>query len=104
MGWFFDEWVYGTAIPTYRVAYRAEPVAGGKWRMRLRVRQENVPDDFRMLVPYSIDFGDNRSARLRVDVRGPVTEVELPLFPLEPKGLRFNELEGVLAEVKMEKW
>jgi hypothetical protein len=104
LGWFFDEWVYGTAIPTYRVAYRAEPVAGGKWRVRLRVRQENVPDDFRMLVPYSIDFGDNRSARLRVDVRGPVTEVELPLFPLEPKGLRFNELEGVLAEVKMEKW
>jgi len=26
MGWFFDEWVDGTALPTYRVAYRTEPM------------------------------------------------------------------------------
>jgi hypothetical protein len=37
-------------------------------------------------------------------VRGPATEVDLPLVPAEPKGLRFNDLDGVLAEVKMESW
>src|SRR2546430_6775857 len=25
MDWFFDEWVKGTAIPTYHVAWKAEP-------------------------------------------------------------------------------
>lgn len=104
MDWFFDQWVYGTAIPTYRVAYRVEPAPEGKYRMTVRVRQENVPDDFQMYVPVSVDLGQNRWARLRVKVQGPVSEIALPLMPLEPQGIRFNELESVLAEVKMERW
>lgn len=104
LDWFFTQWVEGTGIPTYRVASRWEPVVGGKWRMRVRVRQSGVPEDFRMPVPIAVDLGENRFARLRIDVRGPVTEVDLPLLPSEPKGLRFNELEGVLCEVKLEKW
>jgi aminopeptidase N len=24
LGWFFDQWIYGTEIPTYRVAYRSD--------------------------------------------------------------------------------
>jgi hypothetical protein len=42
---------------------------------------------------------------MRVQVQGPVTELDLPVvLPSEPVGLRFNEREGVLAEVKAEKW
>jgi hypothetical protein len=105
MDWFFDEWVRKTAVPTYTVAWRKEAVDGGRWRVRLRVRQSGVPDGFRMLVPISVDLADHRSARLRVDVRGPVTELDLPLLlPSEPQELRFNELEGVLCEVKREAW
>ncbi len=104
MGWFFNQWVYGTGIPTYRVAYQSEPAAGGKYRVTLRVDQENVPEDFLMYVPVSIDLGDNRWARARVRVQGPRSEIELPLIPGRPKGLRFNDFDGVLAEVKMVKW
>jgi hypothetical protein len=104
MDWFFDQWVHGTGIPTYTVAWRSTQVDGGKWRVRLRVRQSGVADDFRMPVPVTVDLGDNRFARLRVDVRGPVTEVDLPLVPSQPRDVRFNELEGVLCEVKLEKW
>jgi aminopeptidase N len=104
MGWFFDQWVYSAAIPTYRVSYRAQPADGGQFRVRLRVKQENVPDDFQMYVPVTVDLGKDRVVRLRVKVRGPATEVDLPLVPAEPKGLRFNDLDGVLAEVKMESW
>ena len=39
-----------------------------------------------------------------VKVRGPKSEIELPLMPAKPKSIRFNDLEGVLAEVKMEDW
>jgi len=104
MDWFFKEWVYGIGIPSYRVAYRTEPAEGGKYRVRLRVTQDNVPDDFEMYVPVTVDFGGGREARLRVKVAGPSSEITLPLMPMEPKGLTFNALDGVLAEVKMVGW
>ncbi len=104
MQWFFDQWVSGAAIPKYRVAYQSEPVDGGKYKVTLRVEQEGVPENFRAIVPVSVDLGKDRWARLRVDVRGPVTEKALPLMPHEPKGIIFNDLQGVLAELKMVKW
>ncbi|NNG17582.1 MAG: hypothetical protein HKM89_13990, partial [Gemmatimonadales bacterium] len=104
MKWFFDQWVNGAAIPKYRVAYRSEQVDGGKYRMTLRVEQQDVPEDFRVFIPVSVDLGDDRWARLRVEVRGSTSEIDLPLMPFEPKGIKFNDLEGVLAEAKMVKW
>jgi hypothetical protein len=104
MGWFFDQWVHSAAIPTYRVAHRVEPLGDGRYRVRLRVRQENVPDDFLMYVPVTVDLGKAGMARVRVKVKGPLSELELPLLPGEPKEVRFNDLEGVLAEVKGGRW
>jgi hypothetical protein len=105
LDWFFDQWVHGTAVPTYTVAHRWEAADGGRWRVRVRVKQSGVPENFRMYVPVSVDLGNNRFARMRINVQGPVTELDLPvLLPAQPVGLKFNELEGVLAEVKTEKW
>ena len=57
--WFFDQWVYGTAIPTYKWDWKT--VKGGDAKhpyvLQLTVRQEGVPDGFRMPVPIRIDFG-----------------------------------------------
>jgi len=104
MGWFFRQWVDGTAFPTYRVAYRVERDADGRYRVHLRVRQDGVPEDFEMYVPVSVDLGNDRWARLRVHVQGPETAIDLPPMPGEPRGIRFGELEAVLGEVKTEKW
>ena len=104
MDWFFDQWVHSTAIPTYRVAHRSEPAEHGQFRVRLRVRQEGVPESFQMYVPVTLDLGKDRQARLRVKVKGPMSEIELPLMPAEPKSVKFNDLEGVLAEVKTTSW
>jgi hypothetical protein len=105
MGWFFDQWVYRSEIPTYRYAWQAVPVEGGKFRVRLRVRQEQVPDEFQMYVPVTVELGKDSWARARVKVKGPLTEVELPvLLPTAPKGVRFNDLQGVLADVKSMDW
>jgi hypothetical protein len=57
-----------------------------------------------MYVPVTVDLGQNRQGRYRVNVRGPETEIVLPLMPAEPKGLKFNDLEGVLCEVRMVSW
>jgi hypothetical protein len=104
MGWFFDQWIYGTALPTYKVAYRTEPIEGGQYRVRLRVQQEGVPDHFTMYVPVTIDLGKEQVARVRVKVAGPSSELELPPMPAQPKAVRFNDLEGVLANVKEVQW
>ena len=104
MGWFFDQWVYGTALPTYRVAYRTDRREDGQYRVRLQVEQEGVPEGFLMYVPVSVDLGKDRVARVRVKVTGARSDIELPPMPAEPKAVRFNDLEGVLAEVKSGDW
>jgi hypothetical protein len=104
MGWFFDQWVYGTALPTYKVAYRTEPMEGGQFRVRLQVTQEGVPADFLEYVPVTLDLGKDRRANVRVKVTGAKSEIELPPMPAAPKAVKFNDLEGVLAEVKMVDW
>ncbi len=101
MNWFFDQWVKGTAIPTYRVATVTEPADAGKVKVTLHVAQDNVPESFQMYVPVMLDFGDKRIARLRVLVKGRQSKIELPLLPEAPKRIVFNDLEGVLADVKM---
>jgi len=104
MGWFFDQWVFGTAIPTYKVAYRVEALDDGQFHVRLRVQQEGVTDDFLAYVPVTLDLGKDRVARVRVKVTGGRSELELPPMPAEPKAVKFNDLEGVLADVKSVGW
>jgi hypothetical protein len=105
MGWFFDQWVYDWNIPTYRVAWKAEPDGQGGFQVRLRVRQDNVPPTFLAYVPVTVQLKDGRAARLRVKVVGAQTETVLPVaLDAEPQSLVFNDLAGVLAEVKTEGW
>ncbi|HYT05640.1 MAG TPA: M1 family aminopeptidase [Gemmatimonadales bacterium] len=103
MDWFFDEWINGTAIPTYILSWRAEPAEGGHYQVQLRVRQEDVPNDFVMPVPLQIEFAGGGHAIVRVTVRGALTERTLDV-PAEPKRLELNPLESVLAHVKTEGW
>lgn len=104
MGWFFHQFVYGAEIPTYRVAHRIEQTTDGQWKVKLRVRQEHVPEGFRMYVPVRLDLGKKQAARFRVKVQGPMTELELPPVKVQPNKVTFNDLEGVLAEVKTTDW
>lgn len=103
MQWFFDQWVHGADIPTYRWAWTGEDLAEG-YRLTLRVRQSDVPDDFQMVVPVSVDFGAEGSATVRVMVRGPETVVDLPILPRRPDRVVFNDYESVLAQVREEGW
>jgi len=104
MDWFFDEWVKGTGIPTYHVAWKGEAAGTGQFIVRLRVTQEHVPADFHMPVLVSVDLGDNRFAHYRVDVNGGTTEYVSHLLPAMPKGVVFNDLHAVLADVKTGSW
>ena len=100
LGWFFGQWVYGTDVPTYRVRWSWTPAEGGQWRIHGRIEQSQVADAFRMPVFVRVDFADGSYSRQRVWVRGPVTELDLPLAPRKPSGVIFNDLQSVLCEVQ----
>jgi hypothetical protein len=104
MGWFFDQWVYRSAIPTYVFSSRLEEQADGRVKATVRVRQEDVPEDFRMLVPILLDFGAEGTALLQLNVQGPLTEADLPILPMRPRAITFNPYEAVLAETRTEDW
>ena len=103
MDWFFDEWVYGTDVPTYTFAWTTtRDSTGNGYDLQMRVRQSDVPDNFGMYVPVLIKF-DQGEAMIRMLVRGPTTEAKMHV-PALPTTLQLNPLESVLAEVKMENW
>ena len=104
MQWFFKQWVYNTDIPKYEILYKREDLPDGKYKVHCTVKQTNVPDDFQAYVPFFIDFGNNKFARVRCLIKGPITEFDFPILPLKPKEIKFNDLESVLCEIEDEDW
>jgi aminopeptidase N len=54
MDWFFNEWVYGTEMPSYRFDYQ---LADGGTTLSGKITQSGVSESFKMLVPVYVDFG-----------------------------------------------
>ena len=103
MDWFFDQWIYGTDIPTYKFSYYISETPDGKYLIDFRIVQEDVPDDFKMYVPLTIKFKGDQFARLRITIDEPVKEFSLP-SPLKPEKIIFNDFNSVLAKVKYVKY
>lgn len=102
MDWFFDQWVYGTDLPTYKFSYSVSKTADEKYLLAYRVTQEGVPPDFRMYVPVTIQYAGGRASRFRILVDKPSEEFTLPPLPLKPEKIVFNDFHSVLAKVKYE--
>ena len=98
--WFFDQWVYGTAIPTYSWSHEVTRSPGGEepYLLRLTVRQSNVPRGFRMPVPVALDFGRQGEAQAVVLVHDDEETFEIPL-PAEPEDVQLNPDHAVLAQM-----
>ena len=101
MDWFFDQWVYGVDVPTYRPDLELTRVADQQppWLLHGAIRQEDVPDTFRMPVPILLRFADRPPQVHRIQVDAPSVDVEIPL-PAEPTDIEFNYRHAVLAHVR----
>jgi len=104
MSWFFNQYVYGTDIPLYKVAYKTKKTGDGKTELSLRIRQERVQEDFKMYVPVKVILEGEKVGRFRVEVKGKETLITLPSIEGELDELVFNDLESVLCEVEYENW
>jgi len=58
-----------------------------------------VPATFQMPVFVRVNFGRDQYSRQRAWVKGPTTDFDLPLSPMKPTDVVFNDLESVLCEV-----
>ena len=104
MSWFFDQYIYGTDIPLYRVAYKTEKTNEGKTIITLRVLQEEVSESFKMYVPIKLVLDGDRIGRIRIEVKGEETIYSTPPIAGDLEELIFNDLESILCEVEYEDW
>jgi hypothetical protein len=101
MDWFFDQWVYGVEVPTYRPDLKVTPLIDSPTPFVLsgRIRQEDVSDGFKMPVPIRFTFDEHPPMTQRVWVDAADVLVALPL-PAKPTRVEFNADGGVLAKVR----
>ena len=93
--------VYGVKVPTYRPDLDVSPVIDSRSPFVLhgRIRQDDVPDGFKMPVPVRLTFDDHPPMTRRIWVDAPEVTVELPL-PARPTRVQFNYQHAVLAKVR----
>jgi len=62
--WFFDDWVYETGIPTYKLDFSSRRLAQDKYAVQGTIEQSGVPAGFQMLVPLVATFGKEKKVTL----------------------------------------
>ena len=101
MDWFFDQWVYGIEVPTYRPDLEVSPVIDSPLPFVLHgtIRQEDVSEGFKMPVPIRVTFDDRPPLTFQVWVDAEEVQVEFPL-PERPQDVVFNHRHAVLGKVR----
>ncbi len=98
MDWFFNEWVYGTQVPAYKLEYSvsSDGVVNGK------VTQSGVSDDFVMLVPLYVDMGKGwaklGSARITGNTSVEIKNLKLPAAPKRVAVCAMNDVLATSVE------
>jgi Peptidase family M1 domain len=104
MDWFFDEYVYGTALPSYSIQSTFDNDASGDVVFGLRLTQSNVNEHFRMLVPIYLELADGRTIFLgRARLTGNTTleqNIALKGTKEKPRRALVNYFDDVLASAK----
>ena len=94
LGRFFEQWIYGSALPKLKVSYRIDGAD-------VVVKVEQLGDVFDVPLTLTLDYGDKK-----VDIVVPVTDrtVEQRVkLTGTLRGVEFNKDDGTLASVDMVK-
>lgn len=94
MDWFFNQFVYGTDYPTYRLEHSFTTDANGGWVLNFKITQSGVSPNFGMAIPLYLEFNNGRALRLGMAklLGNTSTEQHVPL-----KGLKEKPKRAVLA-------
>jgi hypothetical protein len=98
MDWFFNQWVYGTQVPAYKLEYNvaSDGTLNGK------LTQSGVSDNFTMLVPIYIDMGKGwaklGSARIMGNSTVDFKNIKLPAVPKRVAACAMNDVLATSIE------
>jgi aminopeptidase N len=102
LDWFFDEYVYGTAIPHYEVSSNFTTDANGESAVHFKVTQSGVTKDFLMLVPMYLQMQNGTTVRLfNLELHGDETferTLKIGKLPSPGKKLLVNYNADVLSD------
>jgi hypothetical protein len=73
MDWFFNEWLSGTDVPSYRLEYSLRPGDNGGTILEGKLTQSGVSPSFRMAVPIFGDYGGKKGRICLVATHGNST-------------------------------
>ncbi len=90
MDWFFNQYVYGTALPDYKFEHSFSRGADGSPVLNMKITQSNVAPDFMMRVPVYLEFSNGKVMRLgAMPMTGNTTaQQQVPLTGLKDKPKR----------------
>ena len=64
LDWFFNDWVFGTGIPTYKLEFSTRQASPNEFVIEGTIEQSNVPPRFEMPVPVIASYGKDRREQL----------------------------------------
>jgi aminopeptidase N len=102
MDWFFNEWVYGTALPKYTLDQSITTGADGGTVVKFKITQSGVDQNFKMLVPLYLELADGRIIRLGsggiAGNNSMESSVPLGKMPAQPKRALINYYYDILSD------
>jgi hypothetical protein len=97
MDWFFNEYVYGTEVPTYDFQYNVKPAPGGKYLLQCSLTQSGVSGQFEMRVPLYVTVGKSIQRLGFITIKGATTvPVQIPLA-VSPDRVSIDAYHSILA-------
>jgi hypothetical protein len=97
MNWFFNEWVYGTEIPRYRLQYSITPEKDGMFLLKGALTQSDVTDQFKMIIPIYVDIDGKIGSLGSAALQGNRTNEFQVRLQQKPKRVLINAYHDVLA-------
>ncbi len=98
MDWFFNQYVYGTGVPHYKLDYSVQET-GGKWQVTGAVTQSGVPDGWKDVLAVSVRASGKNTRMGWLRVKGKTAPFNFTL-PMKPEKIILNENEDTLADIK----
>ncbi len=98
MDWFFDEWIHGTEVPSYRLEYALKPGENGGAVIEAKLTQSGVSPQFHMTVPIFGEFAGRKDRLCVVAMHGNSTYEFKVTSAARPKQILLNINHDILTD------
>lgn len=98
LDWFFNQWIYGNELPTYKWSASTTQEPDGRYVVNVDIQTEGVSPNFKMLVPFTILMEGDYHTTVRLDIDAKTKRITLPKVPYKPVKYIFNPYKSVLCK------